>query len=96
VGLNPTMMTPSSSQPMGLRGRRAASSVPTAVAGTTAAALVSVSASTPPVPAWWISRSSGTVAMPTPRVTRPNATAAIGAARRDRAEEKVERTTRSP
>ena len=69
------------SHPMGLRGRRAAGSVPTAVAGTTATVATSASTTGPPVPAWWVRLSSGTVDMSTPSVRRPSATAATGAAR---------------
>ena len=42
AGLSSTMMMISSTQPIGLRGRRAASSIPTAVAGTTPAAVLKV------------------------------------------------------
>ena len=49
AGALSTMMMTSSSQPVGLRGRRAASSVPTAVAGTTPAAVMNASAAGPPV-----------------------------------------------
>ena len=48
------MMMTSSSQPIGLRGRRTASNVPTAVAGTTPTAPTSASAAGPPVPGWWV------------------------------------------
>jgi hypothetical protein len=66
---------------MGLRGRRAASTVPTVAAGTTAAAMVSQSATGPPVPAWCESVSSGALARSIPSVTKPSAIAPACAAR---------------
>jgi hypothetical protein len=54
AGLSSTMMMISSSQPIGLRGRRAASNIPTAVAGTTPAAVMNASAAGPPDPDWWV------------------------------------------
>ena len=61
---------------MGLRGRRAASRVPTATAGTTPTAVVTQSASCPPGPSVPVMLSSGTLARSRPRVNPPNATAA--------------------
>jgi hypothetical protein len=68
---------------MGLRGRRAASRAPTAAAGTRAAAVVSQAVTEPPSLVWPVRPCSGTLDMPTPSVSRPNATAATGTARRD-------------
>ena len=75
------MMMTSSIHPIGLRGRRAASNVPTAVAGTTPTAVMNASAAGPPVPGWWVRLSSTTEAAPSPSATTPSTTAATGAAR---------------
>src|SRR5580700_4642360 len=66
---------------MGLRGRRAASIVPTATAGTTPTAVVIQSASSPPGPREAVMLSSGTLAKSRPRVNTPNATAATSVTR---------------
>jgi hypothetical protein len=50
VGLSSTMTMASSIQPIRLRGCRAARKVPTAVTGTTAAAVMSASTAGPPIP----------------------------------------------
>jgi hypothetical protein len=55
-------MMASSIHPIGLRGPRAASSAPTAVAGTTPTAVTSASATGPPVPGWCVRLSSTTEA----------------------------------
>jgi hypothetical protein len=81
VGLTSKMMMASSIQPIGLRGRRAASSIPTAVAGTTPTVVKNVSAAHPPVPGWWVRWSSRTEATPSPSATTPSRTAAAVAAR---------------
>jgi hypothetical protein len=80
VGLPSTMTMTSSIQPIGLRGRRTASSAPTAVTGTTPTAVMNASAAGPPVPVWCVSLSSTTEATPSPRITRPSATTATAAA----------------
>ena len=69
---------------MGLRGRRAASKVPTATTGTASTAVLSPSATGPPGPLWRVRLSSGTRARFTPSVSTPYATAAAGTARRDK------------
>jgi len=79
AGLPSTMMMASSIHPIGLRGRRAASSVPTAVAGTAPTAVMNASAAGPPVPGWWVRLSSTTEAAPSPSVTTPSTTAAAAA-----------------
>ena len=81
AGLPSTMMMASSIHPIGLRGRRAASNVPTAVAGTTPAAVMNASAAGPPVPGWWVRLSSTTEAAPSPSATTPSTTAATDAVR---------------
>src|ERR1700677_3895060 len=81
VGLTPRRRIASRIHPMGLRGRRAASRVPTATAGTTTAAVLSPSATGPPGPVRCVRLSSGTTARSRPSVSTPNATATTGAAR---------------
>src|SRR5271163_2225504 len=72
----------SSIHPMGLPGRRAATSVPTAAADTVGTAATSQSITGPPGAAWWMKPSIGTLARPIPRVNTPNTTAATCAVRR--------------
>jgi hypothetical protein len=67
---------------MGLLGRRAATSVPTAAADTMGTAVTSQSATGPPGPVWWRRPSIGTLARPIARVNTPNTTAATTAIRR--------------
>ena len=81
MGLNSTIMMASSIHPMGLRGRRTASNVPTAVTGTAPAAVRNASATGPPVPGWWVRLSSTTEATASPSTSTPSTTAATGAVR---------------
>jgi hypothetical protein len=81
VGLAPTIRIANSSQPIGLRGRRAASRTPTNVAGIAAAPMDSDSTTGPPVPGVCTSASSTTVDATTPSTTRPSRTAATWAIR---------------
>ena len=81
MGLISKMMMASSIHPIGLRGRRAASSVPTTVAGTAPTAVKNASAAGPPVPGWWVRLSSTTEAAPSPSATTPSTTAATDAVR---------------
>ena len=90
------MRIPSSSHPMGLRGRRIASKVPTTATGTVVPTTDSVSASGPPVPAWCVRLSSGTWARLIPSATSPNTKVSTSAARRTAADPKFERTRTSP
>ena len=53
MGLTSKMMMASSIHPIGLRGLRAASSIPTAVAGAVPTVVKNASAAHPPVPGWW-------------------------------------------
>jgi hypothetical protein len=81
VGLISKMMMASSIHPIGLRGRRAASSIPTAVAGTAPTVVKNASAAGPPVPGWCVRWSSTTEATPSPSATTPSTTAAAVAVR---------------
>ncbi len=57
----------SSIQPIGLPGRRAATSVPTAAADTMGTAVTSQSITGPPGPVWWVKPSIGTLERPITR-----------------------------
>ena len=81
MGLTSKMMMASSIQPIGLRGRRAASSIPTAVAGSVPTVVKTASAAHPPVPGWCVRRSSRTEATPSPSATTPSTTTAAVAVR---------------
>lgn len=76
VGLAPTIKMANSSQPMGLPGRRAASSVATETAGIPANAVASDSTTGPPVPGVCTSVSSTTALAHMASTSTPTMTAA--------------------